>query len=136
MDLLHSDTVHISKIITEVDYRPMADAQMSYPQCTAAGSSFLSPCGDKDDQWCAVGDAAVAFDPLSSQGMITAIRMGCSVGVMLARQVSSGTKPGESFDLDSIHDIFERVQKDYERKKQYYYAHSMYGGEFWTRRRE
>ncbi|KAF8688488.1 geranylgeranyl reductase, partial [Rhizoctonia solani] len=135
MDLLHADTVHVSKIITDIDYRPMAGSNMSYPQCTAAGSSFLSPYGDKDSQWCAVGDAAIAFDPLSYQGMITALHMGCTVGIMLARQLSPSTELRESFNFDSIKNIFDTVRDDYEQKKQLHYARSIYDGEFWARRK-
>jgi 2-polyprenyl-6-methoxyphenol hydroxylase-like FAD-dependent oxidoreductase len=40
----------------------------------SACSQHLSPCAGED--WIAVGDAAAAFDPLSSQGILRALRMG------------------------------------------------------------
>lgn len=40
----------------------------------SACSQYLSPCVGED--WLAVGDAAAAFDPLSSQGIPRALRMG------------------------------------------------------------
>ena len=40
----------------------------------SARSQHLSPCAGPD--WLAVGDAASAFDPLSSQGILRALRMG------------------------------------------------------------
>ena len=43
----------------------------------AHGSWLDPPCGDG---WLAVGDAAIAFDPLSSQGMLTALFGGLAAG--------------------------------------------------------
>jgi flavin-dependent dehydrogenase len=36
--------------------------------------------------WMAVGDAAASFDPLSSQGIATAVMMGARAGAALARR--------------------------------------------------
>eukprot|EP00479_Gromia_sphaerica_P013930 TRINITY_DN8021_c0_g1_i1.p1 TRINITY_DN8021_c0_g1~~TRINITY_DN8021_c0_g1_i1.p1 ORF type:complete len:60 (-),score=20.65 TRINITY_DN8021_c0_g1_i1:65-244(-) len=35
-------------------------------------------------QWIAVGDAAMSFDPLSSQGMVTALESGVKCGQALS----------------------------------------------------
>jgi len=89
------ETAHISQTIEDVDYRGISDANC--PRCIAAGSSYLEPFGDEGDQWCAVGDAAVAFDPLSSQGMTTALRMGDSLGIVLAEKLEysdASERPG------------------------------------------
>ncbi len=44
------------------------------PLVVAAGAAHLDPsCGDG---WLATGDAAASFDPLSSQGILTAVLMG------------------------------------------------------------
>ena len=44
------------------------------PLVVAAGTAHLEPpCGDG---WLSVGDAAASFDPLSSQGILTAVLMG------------------------------------------------------------
>jgi flavin-dependent dehydrogenase len=44
------------------------------PLVVAAGTAYLEPpCGDG---WLAAGDAAASFDPLSSQGILTAVLMG------------------------------------------------------------
>jgi len=96
LELLHNDTTHISQIMIENDYCLLLDS--NFPRCTAACSSYLEPSADEIACWTAVGDAAMAFDPLSSQGMITALRMGCSVGKMLGRNVDavkSKEYPGE-----------------------------------------
>lgn len=135
MDMLHEDTTHISRTISDNDYRPLLGTGASYPRCTSAGSSFLFPFGSQSDRWCAVGDAAMAFDPLSSQGMITALRMGCSVGAMISNQLfpSMSTAPA---DVESVGKLFDEVKKDYEKKKHYFYGHSMFGGSFWQRRKD
>lgn len=58
-------THHISAL---VDGRP------DHPRVVAAGTAHLDrPAGDG---WIAVGDAAACFDPLSSQGILTAVLMG------------------------------------------------------------
>jgi len=96
------ETAHISQTIEDVDYRVISDANC--PRCIAAGSSYLEPFGDEGDQWCAVGDAAVAFDPLSSQGMITALRMGDSLGIVLAEELEysdASERPGAEIDNSS-----------------------------------
>ncbi|KAG8684015.1 hypothetical protein FRC08_013946, partial [Ceratobasidium sp. 394] len=136
MDMLHRDTTYISQTIHDNDYRPMSGTGTGYPRCTSAGSSFLSPFGSQGEQWCAVGDAAIAFDPLSSQGMMTALRMGCSVGTMLAKQLLPADTSGDSMDIESVTCLFEEIRRDYELKKRYFYAQSMFDGAFWQRRRE
>ncbi|KAG8741250.1 hypothetical protein FRC10_003130 [Ceratobasidium sp. 414] len=136
MDMLHRDTTHISQTISDNDYRPMSGIGAGYPRCTSAGSSFLSPFGDQEERWCAVGDAAMAFDPLSSQGMMTALRMGHSVGAMLAKQLLPANTPGDSTDVESVTELFEETRRDYELKRRYFYAQSMFEGAFWQRRRD
>ncbi len=52
----------------------LVDGQPEPPRLVAAGSGYLDrPAGDG---WLAVGDAAACFDPLSSQGILTAVLMG------------------------------------------------------------
>ena len=59
-------TTHIAPLLG-----PAAPAA---PLVVAAGTAHLEPpCGDG---WLAAGDAAASFDPLSSQGILTAVLMG------------------------------------------------------------
>ena len=59
-------TKHIGQLLGS--HRPMT------PLVVAAGTAHLEPpCGDG---WLAAGDAAASFDPLSSQGILTAVLMG------------------------------------------------------------
>jgi flavin-dependent dehydrogenase len=137
LDMLRN-TAHISHIIGDKDYCLMSGVGTNFPRCTTAGSSLLEPFGNESDQWCAVGDSAIAFDPLSSQGIITALRMGCSVGIMLSKQSphSEGSNEAvESFDLHSVTALYQEAQKDYEQKRRYFYGQSMFSSDFWQRRK-
>jgi len=81
--VLHAPASHISDIIQKNDYE-MSPGRL--PCCTAAGLSHLdSPCS-AEDRWIAVENSAMAFDPLSSQGMMTTLEMGYYVGKVLAGQ--------------------------------------------------
>jgi flavin-dependent dehydrogenase len=59
-------TAHISRLLGRMS--------PSVPLVVAADTAHLDPlCGDG---WLAAGDAAASFDPLSSQGILTAVLMG------------------------------------------------------------
>jgi flavin-dependent dehydrogenase len=65
-DRMARQTHHISRLL---DPGPP-----SQPRVVAAGTTYLDPpCGVG---WIATGDAAASFDPLSSQGILTAVLMG------------------------------------------------------------
>ena len=155
LDMLHSDTVHISRSLYEdpTQHAPAADPQRGIPlyeippgtkftRCTTAASSILdpyaswepqSPCGGggglRDDQqgrgWCAVGDAALAFDPLSSQGIITALNAGAFLGSVLVRHLNPSAADGSCLGgnavVQEIHQGYERVREKYEEGRAYYY---------------
>ncbi|KAF8810824.1 FAD/NAD(P)-binding domain-containing protein [Phlegmacium glaucopus] len=133
LDLLHTDTLHISQIIEGNDYRPHPDS--NFPRCTAACTSYLEPALDENACWTAVGDAAMAFDPLSSQGMITALRTGSSVGKLIGSRLNSADSKGPFAASDSIGELFLRVREDYEMKKKYFYRQARFDGDFWIARR-
>ena len=61
----------ISACLEAHDYRLVCT-----PEVCAAQSSYLDPA--VGEGWLAVGDAAIAFDPLSSQGLLNAICTGIS----------------------------------------------------------
>ncbi|KAF8749394.1 Tryptophan halogenase [Rhizoctonia solani] len=133
LDMLHEDTKYISQSILVNDYRSMigTNAKIHDAPVLERRSSCFWQSGER---WCAVGDAAMAFDPLSSQGIITALRGGSSVGVMLANQmVGRATQAGPE-DMESVAKVFEEVRVDYEKNKSYFYTQSMFCGAFWSRR--
>lgn len=115
---------------------------MKFTRCTTAASSILEPYGSwespksKDEYtleeghhgrgWCAVGDAALAFDPLSSQGIITALNAGAFLGSILARHLrlsaaDGAARLGGGDVVDEIRRGYERVREKYEEGRAYYY---------------
>ena len=65
-----------------------------------------------------MGDAAMDFDPLSSQGMITALEMGYYIGMVLG-----GLARGEEGDINSqVEEMYRRVRDEYQRHRAYYYG--------------
>jgi 2-polyprenyl-6-methoxyphenol hydroxylase-like FAD-dependent oxidoreductase len=133
LDLLHNQSQHISSILTANDYDFLPG--LKYPRPTAANSSVLSPICDDVEHWCAVGDAAMAFDPLSSQGMITALNAGCFIGEELAKRISMKLEGVKSDGIDSISEYYAAVSEKYEREKRQYYRLSRFEGGFWAKRR-
>ncbi|KAI0691475.1 hypothetical protein BC835DRAFT_113632 [Cytidiella melzeri] len=130
LDLLSESSTYVREAIDQNDYH--VDAADGWPKATAAGSSYLEPFGDGKKRWCAVGDAAIAFDPLSSQGMITALKSGCTVGIMLAKQL----KGDPTVDMGSVQAVYDDVKKDYATKRQWFYRQSMFDGEdFWAKQK-
>jgi len=129
LEVLHASTTHISAIIQKNDYE-MSPGR--FPCCTAAGSSHLDRMCDADDRWIAVGDSAMAFDPLSSQGMMTALEMGYYVGAVLADQISD-SKLGED-TCSEIAEMYRRTGEDYGKHRAYYYGvvKRFPGEEFWN----
>jgi len=132
LDLVHDHTHYISQIVREHNYDIAQGAK--FPRPTAAGSSILDPICDETEHWCAVGDAAMAFDPLSSQGMITAMNAGCFIGEELAKRISMGLDGLTSAGIRSIPGYFEAIGQKYQKEKKYYYSQARFEGEFWAKR--
>ncbi|NES21757.1 MAG: NAD(P)/FAD-dependent oxidoreductase [Symploca sp. SIO3E6] len=86
------------------------------------------------DHWLAVGDAASAYDPLSSQGITKALRLGIFAGYAIGDQLSKG-------DTAGLSKYASLVQREFEYYRQ---AHMQYStqeqrwsqSQFWRRRHE
>jgi flavin-dependent dehydrogenase len=102
------------------------------PVVRAARSRRLDPAAG--DDWLAVGDAASTFDPLSSQGMIKALRSGVygayAAGDLLAKGDDTGMRRYRLF--------VQREFDGYLRSRARYYAEEARWPEsaFWRRRQE
>ena len=96
-------------------------------QCTGNASSWSST---------EVYDTYAITDPLSSQGIITALDMGCYLGDVLAQRLSKDhAKEGEG-NVHSMPEVFDMVCASYEEKDKHYYDQvKKFDGEFWRRRR-
>jgi flavin-dependent dehydrogenase len=107
---------------------PLAEAA-SEPQTEAADGSRLEPvCGDG---WIAVGDAALAFDPLSSQGILTALYDGMTGAEALAAFLA-----GDRDALNQYRTHLDAIAAAYERNLLQAYRSEIRwpGNPFWARR--
>ncbi len=90
----------IAAFLTDADLLPppAPPPQLALSGCAQAGEPFVTDAATSHldaiagPGWLAVGDAAVAFDPLSSQGIVTALLMGREAG-----RVAAGTVPSEHY---------------------------------------
>ncbi|OWJ69228.1 glycine oxidase maturase GoxB [Inquilinus limosus] len=66
---LTAESRHVGRWIDEAGFRLVA------PRLASAGTTWLAPAAGRAEGagWAALGDAAAAFDPLSSHGMTTAL---------------------------------------------------------------
>jgi flavin-dependent dehydrogenase len=73
--------------------------------CAAHGAVLDSPAGDG---WLAVGDAALSFDPLSSQGLFNALYTGLAAAEAADRHLSGDGDAVRSYQatLVSVHDAY------------------------------
>jgi 2-polyprenyl-6-methoxyphenol hydroxylase-like FAD-dependent oxidoreductase len=88
-------------------------------------------CGDN---WLAVGDAASAYDPLSSQGMTKALRLGIFAGYAIGDRLSKE----ETMGLDKYASLVRREFKHYRQVHRQYSAEEQRWPQsrFWHRRHE
>jgi flavin-dependent dehydrogenase len=100
------------------------------PRATPAQSSRLQRFVGKS--WLAVGDAALSFDPLSSQGIMTALFGGMVAGVALDAHLA-----GEPDALDSYGARLAAIYKAYLNNRLFYYGYESRWPErpFWGRRK-
>jgi flavin-dependent dehydrogenase len=96
--------------------------------CAAHGTVLTPPAGDS---WLAVGDAALGFDPLSSQGLFNALYTGLAAAEAADRHLSGDTIALRQYQstLTKVHDAYRA------------HLHAWYGLErrwadqpFWQRR--
>lgn len=106
-------------------------ATASAPALCAAFSSARSAVGDG---WLAVGDAAMSFDPLSSQGLFNALVTGIEGGRALIARLSTkdGADPASGYA-----DMLGAVWHTYRRHHALYYGMEARWADqpFWRRRR-
>jgi flavin-dependent dehydrogenase len=103
-------------------------ANYAVERVSARGQWLENPCGD---DWCAIGDAAIAFDPLSSQGLFNALYTGFRGAEAVALELS-----GDAALLTAYRDRLVRVRNAYLRNLSQYYALETRFSDhpFWARR--
>lgn len=116
---------------TDVVRRAVGDAEpWGEPIVRAARSRRLAPAAGAD--WLAVGDAASTFDPLSSQGVLKALRCGVFAGYAAGDRLAKGDETG----LERYRRFVEDEFASYARTRARYYAEERRWPEreFWRRR--
>jgi flavin-dependent dehydrogenase len=96
--------------------------------CAAHGSRLAAPAGEG---WLAVGDSALAFDPLSSQGLFNALYTGLTGGRAVAARLS-----GDETAVPAYAARLDEIWKAYEHHRRFYYGEERRWAEapFWARR--
>lgn len=102
---LMEETVHIRQEITQNGYEPIGTPVGT--DARTGRSNELFGTG-----WCAIGDAAVSFDPLSSQGLLTAMYAGIRVKEGIMESLKGNSKPLEAYanNLIAIYETFQANQ--------------------------
>eukprot|EP01125_Pyxidicula_operculata_P013831 TRINITY_DN458_c0_g2_i3.p1 TRINITY_DN458_c0_g2~~TRINITY_DN458_c0_g2_i3.p1 ORF type:complete len:397 (+),score=73.08 TRINITY_DN458_c0_g2_i3:1031-2221(+) len=101
--LMKEETYYTKRLIENHNYQ-----QAEKIFVTASGTSrLLNLDKSAEKHWTAVGDAAITFDPLSSQGIITALRSSLECGKSIAKSLSSDSSITDYInELDTIYDEY------------------------------
>lgn len=119
------DTKHLRKLCAMHGHHPCGRPQSS----NASTARLLSAVGER---WIAAGDAAQAFDPLSSQGISQALYTGMHAGMAVNAILEGDLGAGRTYDLH-LRRIFSHylAHRATVYQAQPRWAHSI----FWQRRR-
>lgn len=117
-------TTHLAPRLAAYGY-----ALAGRPRGLSAASGRLSPW--RGARWLAAGDAALAFDPLSSQGIFHALYTGLRAGQALA-----GALAGDGAALDAYDRRLDEIRASYLRNRAAFYAAEARWADspFWRRR--
>lgn len=100
------------------------------PRVTSAGTSWTAPCAGSD--WAAVGDAAAAFDPLSSHGMTTALW----TGIAAADAYAASLQSDDGALAEYAFKVAQGLQSYLESRVRIYSQETRFSNRpFWARRR-
>jgi flavin-dependent dehydrogenase len=99
------------------------------PRIVSANTSRLDRTGGS--RWLAAGDAVAAVDPLSSQGLVNALRTGVRAGEAADRRLA-----GDAAAIGEYRIEIERVLREYGRLRAVYYGRERRWRQslFWRRR--
>jgi flavin-dependent dehydrogenase len=97
-------------LLTIHDYWPDGD-----PRGADAGTARLDCFGGPG--WLSVGDAALSFDPLSSQGILNALYMGMKAGKAIANPLT-----GDPSLVEEYQQHLEKIYSAYQTNRTAFYA--------------
>jgi 2-polyprenyl-6-methoxyphenol hydroxylase-like FAD-dependent oxidoreductase len=117
-------SIHIARWLTEADFRLSGP-----PNLVSAGTTWMAPAAGA--RWAAVGDAAAAFDPLSSHGMTTAMW----TAITVAEAIPGALKGSNDALLDYALKVADGVQEYLVSQTRVYSSEVRFSGsKFWQRR--
>ncbi|MEB2398895.1 MAG: FAD-dependent monooxygenase [Alcaligenaceae bacterium] len=135
-DRLLRGSEHIGPLLQARGYRPCGVIRGA----PANSQRLRDFCGDA---WMAVGDAAQAYDPLSSQGIDKALRTGSHAGHMIHYALEDCPGGAEGLGGGNAHvrqydEQQRRLWQEYVSKRDYYYRMQPRWPDqpFWQRRRQ
>lgn len=102
-------TLEISRILKEGSFVARVGERVA-----PAFSATLCPC--VGDSWLAIGDAALSFDPISSQGLLNALFTGLAAAEAAARSLS-----GETNALFEYSQMISDIHARYRRQLDHWY---------------
>jgi flavin-dependent dehydrogenase len=119
------DTVHVAGAVGKESVTPR-------PQVARSAASQYLDCVCGAD-WIAAGDAALALDPLSGQGILAALRS----GIFAAYAAGDWIRGGDSSALSRYRGLIERTRDGYLQARRRYYSEELRWPDcaFWQRRR-
>lgn len=135
-DQLLDDTAHIAPLLKDRGYYPCGTIRGA----PANSQRLRDFCGDA---WMAVGDAAQAYDPLSSQGIDKALRTASHAGHMIHYALTDCAQDAAVLDIHNTYvqqyDAQQRqLWQTYVSQRDYYYGIQPRWSDqpFWQRRRQ
>lgn len=100
----------LSTLLTDVEFMPESERGT-----TAANSAILEP--PAGEGWVAVGDAAISFDPISSQGLLNALFTGLAAAEAVDRHLR-----GDSLALSEYAQVIGGIRDSYLQRLDLCYA--------------
>nr|WP_218947901.1 FAD-dependent monooxygenase [Pollutimonas harenae] len=134
-DQLLGSSIHIGPLLQTKGYRPCGEIRGAPANSQRLGQF----CGDA---WMAVGDAAQAYDPLSSQGIDKALRTGSHAGHMIHYALTDCPQGAEGLGMRSAYvqqynEQQHQLWQTYLTQRNHYYRSQPRwpNQPFWQRRR-
>jgi flavin-dependent dehydrogenase len=122
---LLAQTRHVSRWVAEAGFRFGGSLTLG-----SAATLWLAPCAGQG--WLAAGDAAAAFDPLSSHGMTTALWCGAQAAEVALADIGGDPGPARRYAEAVANGVQEFLQA---RARIYRMEPRFAGTDFWQRRR-
>jgi len=131
IQLMQMETFYLTKLIFNNNYELNSKIYV-----TASGTTRLPNIHQfTSDRWTAVGDSAMAFDPLSSQGLFTALSSSRVCGQCIARCLSNNGQENDLLMKEYV-DLVVKTFQEYITQYTYFYGEEKRWAEnkFWTYR--